>query len=454
LRDLFTVTIDGRDSKDFDDAISIEKSEENYNLYVHIADVAHYVKKHSAIDDDAFARGNSTYLYNIVVPMLPEKLSNGICSLNPNQERLAITAKMTIDSSGKVIDNKFYNSLIKSDYRLVYDDVNAFIDEGNETIYQDNILKDKLKDFETLYKILNKKRKSRGSIDFDFTESQIDVADDGEVLNISTFERGTGNKMIEEFMLVANETVASLFAFMDFPFIYRIHEEPKKEKVESFKKVLNSLGYNIRGNELHPKDFQRILKQVKGKDEESLVNILMLRTMQKAKYSEEKGLHFGLSTKYYTHFTSPIRRYPDLIVHRLLKGFIENKLFKIKRKSLERTLAESADHLSITERRSEDCERDVEDLMKCKYMVKFIGQEFTGRISSVLEFGMFVELPNTVEGLFMYKFVDDRYEYLKDELVAVNVNNHKRYKIGQEVKIRVRNVDIEQRNIDFDLVED
>lgn len=453
LRDLFTVTMDGRDSKDFDDAISIEKNGPNFDLYVHIADVAHYVKKHTAIDDDAFARGNSTYLYNIVVPMLPKELSNGICSLNPKEERLSITAKMTIDKNGKVIDNSFSESLIISDYRLVYDDVNSYIDDGEEDVYDDSVLKEKLKDFESLYKILNKKRRQRGSIDFDFTESQIDVTDDGEVLNISTFERGSGNRMIEEFMLVANETVASLFAFMDFPFIYRIHEEPKKEKVESFKKILNSLGYNIRGNELHPKDFQRILKDVKGKDEESLVNMLMLRTMQKAKYSEERKAHFGLSTEFYTHFTSPIRRYPDLIVHRLLKRFINNKLFNLNRTSLEEDLAKEADHLSITERRSEDCERDVEDLMKCKYMEKYLGEEFTGRISSVTEFGIFVELENTVEGLFMYKFSEDRFDYIDEELVAFNVDKKLRYRIGQEVRVRLRDVDVEKRNIDFDLVD-
>lgn len=452
LIDLFTITLDGRDSKDFDDAISIEKNGENYVLYVHIADVSHYVKKHSSIDEDAYLRGNSTYLYNVVLPMLPEELSNGICSLNPMVERLAITLKMTIDNKGKVIDHQFYKSLIKSDYRLVYDDVNTFIDDNKEDVYDDIILKEKLKEFYKLYKILNKKRKDRGAIDFDFTESQIDVSEAGEVLNISLFERGSGNKMIEEFMLVSNETVASIFAFMDFPFIYRIHEEPKKEKVEYFIKFLNSLGYNIKGNDLHPKDFQRILKEVEGKDCESLVNILMLRTMQKAKYSEEGKSHFGLSTKFYTHFTSPIRRYPDLIVHRLVKKLIDNKLFSMNRTSLEENISNQAEHLSITERKSEDCERDVEDLMKCKYMKKFIGKEFEGKISSITEFGIFVELPNTVEGLFMYKFVNDRYEYISDEMIAINVDKNIKYEIGKLVTVRLINVDIDNRNIDFDLV--
>ncbi|MDD7306163.1 MAG: ribonuclease R [Peptoniphilaceae bacterium] len=453
-RDLFTVTIDGRDSKDFDDAISIEKQDDAYILYVHIADVAHYVKKHTAIDDDAYARGNSTYLYNIVVPMLPEELSNGICSLKPKLDRLTLTVRMTIDKKGKVIDNEFSESIINSDYRLVYDDVNSYIDDKNEDVFEDESLKSRLKDFEALYKILKEKRSHRGSIDFDFTESQIDVTADGQVLNISRLDRGSGNKMIEEFMLVANETVASLFAYIDFPFIYRIHEKPKKEKIDSFKRILNTLGYNIRGSELYPKDFQEILKKVKGKDEESLVNVLMLRTMQKAKYSEERKSHFGLSTDYYTHFTSPIRRYPDLIVHRLLKKFIKNKLYKINRTSLEEELARNAEHLSITERRSEECERDVEDLLKCKYMEKYLGAYFSGIISSITEFGIFVELKNTVEGLFMYKFSPDRYEYIEEELVAYKVKTKKRYKIGQEVKIRVRNIDVEKRNIDFDLVDD
>ncbi|MDU6547426.1 VacB/RNase II family 3'-5' exoribonuclease, partial [Anaerococcus vaginalis] len=281
LRDLFTVTIDGRDSKDFDDAISIEKDEEDFILYVHIADVSHYVKENSEIDKEAYQRGNSTYLYNIVLPMLPEELSNGICSLNPNENRLALSLKMRINKLGKVVDYKIYKSIIKSNYRLVYDDVNDYLD-NKEKVYDDEILIEKLELFDNLYKILKNKREKRGAIDFNFTESQIDVNEKGDVLNISIFERGSANKMIEEFMLVSNETIASLFAYMDFPSLYRIHEKPKDEKVESFKNILNTLGYNIKGKELHPKDFQEILKEVSGKDDESLVNMLMLRTMRKA----------------------------------------------------------------------------------------------------------------------------------------------------------------------------
>lgn len=453
LRDLFTVTIDGRDSKDFDDAISIEKDKEDFILYVHIADVSHYVKENSEIDKEAYQRGNSTYLYNIVLPMLPEELSNGICSLNPNENRLALSLKMRINKSGKVVDYKIYKSMIKSNYRLVYDDVNDYLD-NKDKVYDDEILIEKLELFDKLYKILKNKREKRGAIDFNFTESQIDVNEKGDVLNISIFERGSANKMIEEFMLVSNETIASLFAYMDFPSLYRIHEKPKDEKVESFKNILNTLGYNIKGKELHPKDFQEILKEVSGKDDESLVNMLMLRTMRKAKYANYRDIHFGLATKYYTHFTAPIRRYPDLIVHRLVKDFLDNKFENISQSSLEKQLAKNAEHLSITERNSEECERDVEDLYKCKYMKKYIGEKFQGIISSITDFGIFIELENTVEGCFMYKFSDDHFEYIEQKLSCVNRDNNKRYKIGQKVFIEVKNVDLEKRNIDFDLLEE
>lgn len=453
LIDLFTVTIDGRDSKDFDDAISIEKDEEDFILYVHIADVSHYVKENSEIDKEAYQRGNSTYLYNIVLPMLPEELSNGICSLNPNENRLALSLKMRINKLGKVVDYKIYKSIIKSNYRLVYDDVNDYLD-NEDKVYDDEILIEKLELFDNLYKILKNKREKRGAIDFNFTESQIDVNEKGDVLNISIFERGSANKMIEEFMLVSNETIASLFAYMDFPSLYRIHEKPKDEKVESFKNILNTLGYNIKGKELHQKDFQEILKEVSGKDDESLVNMLMLRTMRKAKYTNYRDIHFGLATKYYTHFTAPIRRYPDLIVHRLVKDFLDNKFENISQSSLEKQLAKNAEHLSITERNSEECERDVEDLYKCKYMKKYIGEKFKGIISTITDFGIFIELENTVEGCFMYKFSDDHFEYIEQKLSCVNRDNNKRYKIGQKVLIEVKNVDLEKRNIDFELLEE
>lgn len=453
LIDLFTVTIDGRDSKDFDDAISIEKDEEDFILYVHIADVSHYVKENSEIDKEAYQRGNSTYLYNIVLPMLPEELSNGICSLNPNENRLALSLKMRINKLGKVVDYKIYKSIIKSNYRLVYDDVNDYLD-NKDKVYDDEILIEKLELFDNLYKILKNKREKRGAIDFNFTESQIDVNEKGDVLNISIFERGSANKMIEEFMLISNETIASLFAYMDFPSLYRIHEKPKDEKVESFKNILNTLGYNIKGKELHPKDFQEILKEVSGKDDASLVNMLMLRTMRKAKYANYRDIHFGLATKYYTHFTAPIRRYTDLIVHRLVKDFVDNKFENISQSSLEKQLAKNAEHLSITERNSEECERDVEDLYKCKYMKKYIGEKFQGIISTITDFGIFIELENTVEGCFMYKFSDDHFEYIEQKLSCVNRDNNKRYKIGQKVLIEVKNVDLEKRNIDFDLLEE
>ena len=385
--------------------------------------------------------------------MLPEELSNGICSLNPNENRLALSLKMRINKLGKVVDYKIYKSIIKSNYRLVYDDVNDYLD-NEDKVYDDEILIGKLELFDNLYKILKNKREKRGAIDFNFTESQIDVNEKGDVLNISIFERGSANKMIEEFMLVSNETIASLFAYMDFPSLYRIHEKPKDEKVESFKNILNTLGYNIKGKELHPKDFQEILKEVSGKDDESLVNMLMLRTMRKAKYANYRDIHFGLATKYYTHFTAPIRRYPDLIVHRLVKDFVDNKFENISQSSLEKQLAKNAEHLSITERNSEECERDVEDLYKCKYMKKYIGEKFQGIISTITDFGIFIELENTVEGCFMYKFSDDHFEYIEQKLSCVNRDNNKIYKIGQKVLIEVKNVDLEKRNIDFDLLEE
>ncbi len=383
--------------------------------------------------------------------MLPEKLSNGICSLNPNEDRLSLSLKMTINNKGKVIANDFYEAVINSDYRLVYDDVNNFLDDNDENIYEDELLKEKLRDFDKLREILSNMRRKRGSIDFNFSESQIDVTDDGKVLNISNLERGSGNKMIEEFMLCANECVASLFAYMDFPVIYRIHEKPSEEKLESFKKALQAVGLNIKGSDLHPKDFQQILEDVEGKDIEKVINLLMLRTMQKAKYSETRDIHFGLSTNFYTHFTSPIRRYPDLIVHRLLKKYIHNKITNLNQTSLEKSLSKNAEHLSMTERRSEECERDVEDLFKCKYMRRFVGDDFYGNISSITDFGMFIELENTVEGLFMYKFSEDRYDYIEETMKAFNADTKRFYSIGDRVKIRVRDVDLYQRNIDFDM---
>ena len=358
---------------------------------------------------------------------------------------------MKIDPRGRVIENDFYESIINSNYRLVYDDVNAYLDDGDEEVYDDNYLKEVLTNFNELRKILAAKREKRGSIDFNFSESQIDISEDGKVLNISNLNRGSGNKLIEEFMLVANETVASLFAYMDFPFLYRVHDKPSEEKIEGFKSALAVMGYTLKGSSLHPKDFQQILKDVEGKDEESIINMLMLRTMQKAKYSKDRGIHFGLSTEYYTHFTSPIRRYPDLIVHRLVKKYINNKLTSTSQASLEKALDKNAEHLSMTERRSEDTERDVEDMLKCKYMKRFIGDDFYGNISSITDFGIFVKLDNTVEGLFMYKFSPKRYEFLEDKLMALDVDDKIYYRIGDRVKIRVLDVDIYQRNIDFDL---
>ncbi|MDD7383130.1 MAG: ribonuclease R [Peptoniphilaceae bacterium] len=448
FRNLFTVTIDGFDSKDFDDAISLEKKDCFYELYVHIADVSYYVKEGSPIDKDAYKRGNSTYLYDLVIPMLPEKLSNGICSLNPNEDRLSVTLKMIINEEGNLVSQSFHNSVINSNYRLVYEDVNKFLDEGKD-IYTDKVLCEKLFLFRDLYEKLEKKREKRGAIEFNSTESEIILNNIGDVKDIREKKVGVGNKIIEQFMLEANETVASFFSYLDIPFIYRIHDEPDKNKLEDFKNILSLFGYTIKGDNLYPKDFQKILKNVDGKDEEEVINSLMLRTMSKAKYSNERSSHFGLASQYYTHFTSPIRRYCDLIVHRIIKLFISNKISKIKYTSFNKKLEKQSLHLSETEKRSEKCEREVEDLEKCKFMKKYIGKKFDGKISSITNFGIFIRLQNTVEGLFMYKFSKDNFIFDENTLSVKNINKNMEYKIGQNVKIIVSSVNIEQRNIDF-----
>lgn len=451
LRDLYTVTIDGIDSKDFDDAISIIKKDNSYVLFVHIADVSHYVKENTQMDKDAFEKGNSTYLYDIVLPMLPEELSNGICSLNPNVDRLSVTVELEFDKFGKLLNQDYYNSVINSDNRLCYRDVNKLLDE-NENVFDDKCAQ-KLLEFNELYKILAKNRADRGSINFETSESDIIIDQDGKVVDVKRSIRGSGNKLIEEFMLKANESVASLFSYMEIPFIYRIHEKPEKDKINQFKQTLNLFGYNIKGDNLYPKDFQKILDKIKGKKEEHLLNTLMLRTMQKAKYSPENKGHFGLSLENYTHFTSPIRRYSDLIVHRLLKVFMDNRIDTIKQRALYKKLNVQSEHLSMTERRSELCERDVEDLEKCKYMKEKIGHEYLGLISSITNFGIFVELENTIEGLFMYKFSDLNYTFNQTSLSVINTDKKRQYKIGDQVKIKVLDVDIEQRNIDFLLID-
>lgn len=453
FRDILTVTIDGPNAKDFDDAISIQKlGDKQWRLFVHIADVAHYVTRNSSIDDDAYERGNSVYLLDRVIPMLPQVLSNGICSLNPNEDRLAMTIAMDVDANGKVIHYDMYESVINSDYRLIYDEVSDYL-ENHIDGYSNYELTSSLSVMAELFKVLSDKRHRRGSIEFNFPETIISLNGEGVPINVKKETRRISNRILEEFMLLTNETVGAHFGYLQVPFIYRVHEEPSTEKIDAFRKLIHNLGYSIKGKELHSKDFQLLTEEVVGKKEEPLINMLMLRTMKKARYTSEPNIHFGLASDFYSHFTSPIRRYPDLVIHRVLKDSLKGqKIYKNAAKQIER-LEKIAEHCSMTERRAEDCERDVIDLKLCEYMEPFVGQQFKGIISSLTNFGIFVQLDNTIEGLVHFKnMVDDYYRFDEEAYHVIGERNHKILKIGQEVEVSLERVDVDRREIDFSLV--
>lgn len=453
FRDLFTVTIDGETAKDFDDAISIEKNGEAYELYVHIADVANYVTENSAINQDAYERGNSVYLLDRVIPMLPEELSNGLCSLNPGVDRLTVTVKMKIDKKGKVLDYDFYESVIKSDYRLIYDQVSDLL-EGKNNIYNDDILVEKLYLMKDLHQILQDKRELKGALDFDFKETMIVLNKVGRPIDIREVERRVANMIIESFMIVTNEVVGGHFANINVPFLYRIHEAPKEEKVTEFRNLIAKFGLQLKGQELYPKDFQNILKEVEDSNLFYLISNIMLRTMTKAEYRREADIHFGLATENYSHFTAPIRRYSDLVVHRILKASLHNNYKEAKRNYLKK-LDKIAEHVSDTERKAEEAERDVEDLKKAEYMYERIGNEYDGIISSVTSFGIFIELENTIEGMVHFRNLnDDYYEFDEENYVIVGQNTGKTYTLGQKVRIKVDNVNVNLREIDFSIISD
>ncbi len=456
LRHLKTFTIDGIDAKDLDDAISIEMLDNgNYFLGVHIADVSHYVEENSILDKEAYNRGNSVYLIDRVVPMLPKELSNGICSLNPNEDRLTLSVMMEINKDGNVVDHRIQESVINSKARLVYDDVSDYLENDDEEA------KEKLKDLleelnymKNLMNILYEKRERRGSIDFDFPETMIILDNDGIPIDVKKIDRRIANRMIEEFMLVTNETVAEEFYWAEIPFLYRIHEEPNEEKINIFSKFIHNLGYNLKGKEIHPKELQLLTKEIKGKKEEMVISTLLLRSLKKAKYSSEADIHFGLASKYYSHFTAPIRRYPDLVIHRIIKEYLKGKLSLNKQDILEAKLPEIADHTSMTERRAEEAEREVEDLKKAQYMSKRIGNTYEGIISSLTSFGMFVQLENTIEGLVHFNnMLDDYYHFDEENYYLIGERTKKKYRIGDVVKIEVIGVDISRRNIDFGLID-
>lgn len=458
LRNLNIFTIDGADAKDLDDAVSIEKlSNGNYKLGVHIADVSHYVKEKSPIDKEAHKRGNSVYLVDRVIPMLPKELSNGICSLNPNEDRLTLSVFMEIDKNGSVVDYKIVEGVIRSKARLVYDDVSDFLErDDKEALKNLEGVTEDLKIMEELSHILYEKRQKRGCIDFDFPEARIILDEDGIPIDVVKEDRRIADKMIEEFMLVCNETIAEHFYWADIPFLYRIHEEPDMEKIEEFNKFIHNFGYSIKGiQDIHPKELQLLTKEVKGKKEETLINTLLLRSLKKAKYSSEKDIHFGLAAEYYCHFTAPIRRYPDLQIHRIIKSYIKGKLSSNEQDRLHVLLPKVADHTSTTERTAEEAEREVEDLKKAEYMSTRIGNVYEGIISSLTHFGMYVQLDNTIEGLVHFSnMIDDYYYFDEDKYYIIGEHTNKVYRLGDTVKIIVINTDLVKRTIDFMLVQE
>ncbi|KXZ40249.1 ribonuclease R [Alkalithermobacter thermoalcaliphilus JW-YL-7 = DSM 7308] len=459
LRDKVIFTIDGADAKDLDDAVSIDILENgNYKLGVHIADVTHYVKENSKLDKEALKRGTSVYLVDRVIPMLPKKLSNGVCSLNPNVDRLTLSIFMEIDKSGNVVDYDIAETVINSKARMVYTDVSDILEkEDKELIEKYKELVPHFKNMEKLAKILMERRYKRGAVDFDFPEAKIILDKNGNVEDVVKYERRIANKIIEEFMLISNETIAEHFYWLSIPFVYRVHETPHIEKMENFNKFISAFGYFIKGDleNIQPKSLQILLEEVKGKKEERAISTIMLRSLKQARYSPECIGHFGLAAKYYSHFTSPIRRYPDLQIHRIIKEFLNKKLSDSRIQSLKGIVAYSSEQSSLRERAAEDAERDVEDLKKAEYMAGKIGEEFEGVVSSVTSFGIFIELDNTIEGLIRLSSLDDDYYIFDaDNYVLRGENTKKTYTIGDIVKVKVSKVNVEFKEIEFSIVQD
>ena len=457
LRDWQTVTIDGEDAKDLDDAITLTREGEYYQLGVHIADVTNYVQEHSALDVEALKRGTSVYLVDRVIPMLPHKLSNGICSLNAGENRLALSCIMTIDKKGNVIDHNIAETVIKVDRRMSYTSVKKILEDQDEAeIREYEELVPMFERMEELAAILRKKRMSRGSIDFDFPETKIILDEQGRPVEIKPYERNVATKIIEDFMLIANETVAQDYFWQELPFVYRTHENPDTEKIKKLSTFINNFGYTMKigQDEIHPKELQKLLTKIDGTPEEALISRLTLRSMKQAKYATVSTGHFGLATPYYCHFTSPIRRYPDLQIHRIIKDNLRGRMNAKRIAHYEKILPEVAKHSSETERVADEAERETEKLKKVEYMSGHIGEIFTGVISGVTEYGFYVELPNTIEGMVhVTTLTDDYFHYSADayELVGEVTNIH--YKLGQKVSVMVMETDKIMRTIDFRLVQ-
>ena len=458
LRDVQMVTIDGEDAKDLDDAISICKKGEVYELGVHIADVSNYVQERSALDQEALKRGTSVYLVDRVIPMLPHTLSNGICSLNAGENRLALSCIMTIDGKGNVVDHTIAETVVNIDRRMSYTSVKKILeDKDPREIAEYKELVPMFELMRELSDILRKKRMKRGSIDFDFPETKIILDEAGRPVEIKPYDRNVATKIIEDFMLIANETVAEHFYWQQTPFLYRTHGVPDGEKIRKLATFIGNFGYTIKGgtDEVHPKELQKLLGKIQGTPEEDFISRLTLRSMQQAKYTVDCTGHFGLAADYYCHFTSPIRRYPDLQIHRIIKENLRGRFDEKRREHYESLLPVVATETSRLERRADEVEREVDKLKKVQYMTAHIGEVFEGIVSSVTGWGLYVELPNTIEGLVHISTIEgDYYHFVEEtyELIGERTNRH--YKLGQSVKVMVEACDTMARTIDFSLVED
>lgn len=456
LRDEIIITIDGEDAKDLDDAISLTKLDNgNYYLGVHIADVSHYVKEKSHLDKEAYARGTSVYLIDEVIPMLPKELSNGICSLHGNVDRLTLSCFMEINKQGKVVKSKIAETVINSTERMTYTDVNKIVkNEDEDLIKKYSHIYEMLMLMKELQAILYKKRMNRGSIDFEFKETKIELDENRVPINIYAYERDIANRIIEELMLVCNETIAETMFNENIPFVYRIHDKPRIEKFETLNNFLVSANRKPIGeSQLNPKELQKIVVEFKGQPEEQVVNMLILRSLMKAKYSHYCVNHFGLNADYYCHFTSPIRRYPDLQIHRIIKKFINRELSSKQRTKLEKRVEYASIQSSERELVAQEAEAEVYRTKKVEYMLDKIGNEYEGRVSSVTRYGMYVELENTVDGLVtLESFEDDLYTFNEERFQLVGLATEKVYTIGDKVKIRVKNADMERKEVYFTLI--
>lgn len=452
--DIFT--IDGEDAKDLDDAVCVQKLENgNYKLDVHIADVSHYVQENTLLDKEALLRGTSIYMLNRVIPMLPRELSNGICSLNEGQDRYTLSVSMEIDNKGKIISSEVYKGIINVTRRMSYKDVQAILDNSNEEVvtkYKEYIADFKL--MEELAKILKEKRLAKGYLNLDIPESKIILDQDGYAIDVQKYETTFANEIIEQFMLAANETIAEKFYWLKAPFIYRVHEEPDIEKVNELNKLLFNFGYKIHVKEgkIYPAEFSKILKEVEGKPEEKIVSNMILRTLKVAVYDSENKGHFGIASQYYCHFTSPIRRYPDLFIHRIISKYLKND-YTMSEKQVEfynKVAENDAKQSSDREKIATQVERDSVDIKKAEYMSKKIGEQYEGIISGVTQFGVFVELENTVEGLIRFENLgDEYYEYDADHKILIGERSKETFKIGDKINIEVIDANKQEKRISF-----